>query len=122
MEAKAATLPTFGGPVNHGGLAALLARAGLLYATADRTASRTLAAALASEYGPKDEVAEVVLWALAGQRTGHEWMLCGGCGEPRLAAPGPKVPCRMTPGCPGPMVRVASRPRLTKRVAEALRH
>jgi hypothetical protein len=103
-------------------LAALLGVMGLLYATAERTASRTLAAAMASEYEPKDEIATVVLWALEGQRSGHEWMECRGCGELRMASPGPKVPCRMTPGCRGPMARLAPRPRLTKRVAEALRH
>ena len=94
----------------------------MLYATAERSATRTMVAALALEYEPKEEIATVVLWALAGQRSGHEWMQCRACGALRMAAPGPKVPCRMTPGCPGPLARLAPRPRLTKRVAEALRH
>ena len=60
--------PRFGDTQNSGGLAVCLGAAGLLYATAERTATRTLAAAMASEYEPKDEVASVVMWALEGQR------------------------------------------------------
>lgn len=122
LGGQIARSPAIGDPPKRGDMAKWLGAAGLLYATPGRTASRTLAAAMASEYEPKPVVAELVIWAIEGQRSGHEWMLCGGCGELRMAAPGSGVPCRMTPACPGPLARLAPRPRLTKRVREALRH
>ena len=49
-------------------------------------------------------------WAVAGRRSGHEYLVCGTCAEPQLLEPDKAGRlCHMTPGCKGKIQRPASR-------------
>jgi hypothetical protein len=104
--------------------------AGLLYATAQLTPRglhERLEAHLWSLYVSRaadaDALAEhrwVVKWAVAGQRSGHEWRSCSTCGQARLVARGSRRRCGMTVYCDGVMERLVPWPRRTKRLLASL--
>jgi hypothetical protein len=92
-----------------------LVAAGLLYATPERGPCNTMAAAADAGIGHL----WLVHWAMMGQVTGHEWHCCPVCAQIQLMPIG-KRSCHLTPGCGGLMVRLAKRPRLTKRLRAVL--
>lgn len=109
-----------------------LAESDCLYARAGKSARQVMIEARPLTAGKP----WIIIAALLGQATGHEWCACSRCGEIRMMDPTglksedlkrytedppPAHPyCKMTPGCLGHMVRLAKRPTLTKRVKEAL--
>ena len=63
----------------------------------------------------------MVIWAIQGQLTGHEWQACTSCYEVQLAVIRQKHRCIMTPGCKGRLQRLATRPILTAQLRQILR-
>lgn len=101
----------------YGDRLAGLAESGLLYATTERGPGPTMQALEASPY---KEWAWLVMAAIEGQKSGHEWHYCPRCQQLRLTTVSQAHPrrCLMTPMCPGRLRRIAPRPRLSA----ALRH
>jgi hypothetical protein len=102
-----------------------LADRDLLYATTDRGLADTFNAAVSAGLEPADMVREVSTWTLEGQRSGHEWYICSGCDQVRLMHPQSRRRCphgmlSLPPRCRGRMIRVARRPRLTRRLHDVL--
>jgi hypothetical protein len=95
------------------------ARYGLLYALPGHPASAVGAEAEARSEG-NTAVMEAVAWSLQGQATGHEWLICNTCGQPRLVIFGHRGRCHMTPRCKGQEQRIAVPPRRTNAVKEAI--
>lgn len=113
-----------------------LAEAGLLYVTTQQTRAQLMRRLLQAEWSSRPEVITLVLWAIQGQLTGHEWCVCTSCQEVRLMVPTalkdsdaksytdePPMAhayCHMTPGCLGHMQRIAKRPILTAKLRHIL--